>query len=68
LCQARITRSVAAVASMSAMLGRVGIRQKSEWRIAALVAAVSPPAVSTIVTVTPVCASDCRRCSTSRAA
>ena len=58
LFQALTTLSVEAVASMSAMLGRAGIRQRSAWRMADVVAALTPPAVSTIASVTP---SRCQR-------
>ena len=38
---------------MSATLGRAGIRHRSAWRIAAVVAALTPPAVSMMASVTP---------------
>ena len=55
------TLSVEMVASMSATLGRAGIRQRSEWRIAAVVAALRPAAVSTIASWRPLSASIFRR-------
>jgi hypothetical protein len=67
LFQARATLSVDVVASMSATLGRAGIRHRSAWRIAEFVMALTPPEVSMIVSVTPSRSSDCNRCSKSPA-
>jgi hypothetical protein len=67
LPKARTVLSIDAPASMSAMLGRAGIRRRSQARIAAVVASLWPPAVSMIATVTPPRRSDCSRDSISSA-
>jgi hypothetical protein len=67
LAQDRTRLSVVAAASMSATLGRAGIRHRSAQQIAAEVAELTPPAVSMMVSVTPLSARAFRRGSISRA-